>query len=82
MEDCPHVNERGANGDGIVNWEDEDWSCPFDGNAEFNLCGLGFPQLAANAVIPAYAGIQWFIRGSSVIKVVIARDTAGKTSIA
>jgi hypothetical protein len=29
----------------------------------FNLCGLDSPQLAANVVIPAYAGIQWFIRG-------------------
>jgi len=29
----------------------------------FNLCGLGFPQFAANIVIPAHAGIQWFVRG-------------------
>jgi hypothetical protein len=29
----------------------------------FNLCGLGSPQLAANVVIPAHAGIQWFVRG-------------------
>jgi len=26
-----------------------------------NLCGLGFPQFAANIVIPAHAGIQWFV---------------------
>jgi len=28
-----------------------------------NLCGLDFPQFAANIVIPAHAGIQWFVRG-------------------
>ena len=28
-----------------------------------NLCGLDSPQLAANVVIPAHAGIQWFVRG-------------------
>jgi hypothetical protein len=28
-----------------------------------NHCGLDSPQLAANIVIPAHAGIQWFVRG-------------------
>jgi hypothetical protein len=29
----------------------------------FDLCRLDFLQLAANIVIPAHAGIQWFVRG-------------------
>jgi len=29
----------------------------------FNLCGWDSPQLATTVVIPAHAGIQYFVRG-------------------
>jgi len=42
IEDCPYAAERDADGDGIVNCADEDWSRPLDGSgygrsAEYGL---------------------------------------------
>jgi len=40
----------------------DSWHMIGDAQAVFNLCGLDSPQFA-NIVIPAHAGIQWFVRG-------------------
>ena len=42
MKDCPYESERDADGDGIVNCADEDWSRPLDGSGygQSAECGL------------------------------------------
>ncbi len=40
-EDCPYAVERDADGDGIVNCEDEDWSRPLDGSGYGQTTGYG-----------------------------------------
>ena len=40
-EDCPYESERDADGDGIVNCADEDWSRPLDGSGYGQTGGYG-----------------------------------------
>ena len=40
-EDCPYGAERDADGDGIVNCADEDWSRPLDGSGYGQSAGYG-----------------------------------------
>jgi len=40
-EDCPYAAERDADGDGIVNCVDEDWSRPLDGSGYGQSEGYG-----------------------------------------
>jgi len=41
IEDCPYGIERDADGDGIVNCADEDWSRPLDGSGYGQTTGYG-----------------------------------------
>jgi len=41
IEECPYGAERDADGDGIVNCEDEDWSRPLDGSGYGQSAGYG-----------------------------------------